>query len=88
MTVRQPRRQQRIGRHAEEAVRASESRLRAMLEAALDAVVTMDHQGCVVGWNHAATTTFGYEADEVIGREIEKSTQGIYPLQNVRYPHI
>lgn len=25
---------------------------------------------------------------EVIGREIEKSTQGIYPLQNVRYPHI
>ena len=30
-------------RHAEEAVRASESQLRAMLEAALDAVVTMDH---------------------------------------------
>ncbi len=57
-------------RHAEEAVRASESRLRAMLEAALDAVVTMDHQGCVVGWNHAAATTFGYEADEVIGREM------------------
>ena len=32
-------------RHAEEAVHASESRLRAMLEAALDAVVTMDHRG-------------------------------------------
>ena len=57
-------------RHAEEAVRASESRLRAMLEAALDAVVTMDHQGRVIGWNHAAETTFGYEADEVIGREM------------------
>ncbi len=57
-------------RHAEEAVRASESRLRAMLEAALDAVVTMDSQGRITGWNHAAETTFGYRADTVIGREM------------------
>jgi len=57
-------------RRAEEAVRASESRLRAMLEAALDAVVTMDHKGRVMGWNHAAETTFGYRADEVIGRAL------------------
>lgn len=57
-------------RHAEEAVRHSESRLRAMLEAALDAVVTMDQQGRVVGWNHAAVTTFGYQAHEVLGREM------------------
>ena len=49
-------------RQAEEEVRASESRLRAMLEAALDAVVTMDHRGRVVGWNHAAEATFGYRA--------------------------
>ena len=57
-------------RRAEEAVRARESRLRAMLEAALDAVVTMDHEGRVVGWNHAAVTTFGYDSHEVIGREM------------------
>ena len=57
-------------RHAEEAVHASETRLRAMLEAALDAVVTMDHRGRVVGWNHAAETTFGYRADEIVGREM------------------
>jgi PAS domain S-box-containing protein len=57
-------------RHAEEAVRASESRLRAMLEAALDAVVSMDHTGRVVGWNHAAEVTFGYRADEAIDREM------------------
>src|SRR5262249_31679498 len=50
-------------RHAEERVRANESRLRAMLEAALDAVVTMDHRGRILGWNHAAETTFGYSAD-------------------------
>jgi PAS domain S-box-containing protein len=57
-------------RHAEEAVRASESQLRAMLETALDAVVTMDHNGLVTGWNHAAETTFGYRAHEAIGREM------------------
>jgi PAS domain S-box-containing protein len=54
-------------RHTEEVVRASESRLRAMLEAALDAVVTMDQRGRVLGWNHAAETTFGYRADEAVG---------------------
>jgi PAS domain S-box-containing protein len=57
-------------RQAEAEVRASESRLRAMLDAALDAVVTMDHRGRVLGWNHAAETTFGYRADEATGRDM------------------
>ena len=57
-------------RHAEAEVRASESRLRAMLEAALDAVVTMDAAGRVLDWNHAAETTFGYRAHEAIGRDM------------------
>lgn len=57
-------------RRAEEQVRASESRLRAMLDAALDAVVTMDAEGCVTGWNPAAESIFGYSAGEAIGREM------------------
>jgi PAS domain S-box-containing protein len=57
-------------RRVENEVRASKSRLRAMLEAALDAVVTMDAQGRVIGWNHAAEEIFGYQASEVIGREM------------------
>jgi PAS domain S-box-containing protein len=57
-------------RHAEEEVRASESRLRAMLEAALDAVVTMDDRGRVTGWNHAAEAIFGYTADEALGADM------------------
>ena len=57
-------------RQAEADVRERESRLRAMLQAALDAVVTMDHRGRVVGWNHAAETIFGYRADEAIGEEM------------------
>jgi PAS domain S-box-containing protein len=41
-----------------------------MLEAALDAVVTMDHEGRVIGWNHAAEATFGYTASEVVGHDM------------------
>jgi PAS domain S-box-containing protein len=58
------------GRRAAEEVRARESRLRAMLEAALDAVVTMDADGRVIGWNHAAEAIFGYSAIEADGREM------------------
>jgi PAS domain S-box-containing protein len=57
-------------RRVEEEVRASESRLRAMLDAALDAVVTMDHQGRVIGWNPAAERTFGYRASEAMGQDM------------------
>ena len=57
-------------RQADEKVRASESRLRAMLEAALDAVVTMDADGRVIGWNPAAEVIFGHRARDVIGRDM------------------
>jgi PAS domain S-box-containing protein len=57
-------------RHAEAEVHASESRLRAMLEAALDAVVTMDPGGRVIGRNQAAAVVFGYHASEAIGRDM------------------
>jgi PAS domain S-box-containing protein len=59
-----------VRRQAEAGVRASESRLRAMLESALDAVVTIDHSGRILGWNQAAETTFGYPADEALGSEM------------------
>jgi PAS domain S-box-containing protein len=59
-----------VRRHAEADVRARESRLRAMLDSALDAVVTMDHRGCVVGWNLAAEAIFGYTAEEAIGADM------------------
>jgi PAS domain S-box-containing protein len=58
------------GQRAAEELRARESRLAAMLEAALDAVVTMDAGGRVVGWNHAAEEIFGYSAEEATGREM------------------
>jgi PAS domain S-box-containing protein len=53
-----------------EALRAKEARHRAMLEASLDCVITMDHEGRVVDFNPAAERSFGYRASEVVGRDM------------------
>jgi PAS domain S-box-containing protein len=55
---------------AESAVRQSEARKGAMLESALDAVITMDHEGRVIEWNPAAENTFGYTRDQAVGRAV------------------
>jgi PAS domain S-box-containing protein len=53
-----------------EALRAEEARHRAVLDAALDCVVTIDHQGRVVDFNPAAERTFGYRAADAVGRPL------------------
>ncbi|MCG8457234.1 MAG: PAS domain S-box protein, partial [Holophagales bacterium] len=55
---------------AEESLRQSEERKSAMLETALDCIVTIDHRGSIVEFNPAAEATFGYSKDEVIGRSM------------------
>ena len=55
---------------AVQAVQASEARKTAILNAAFDSIITMDHLGNVVEVNRAAERTFGYRADEMIGREL------------------
>jgi PAS domain S-box-containing protein len=59
----------RAGR-AEAALRLSEATKTAILETALDCIVTIDHNGCVVDWNAAAERTFGYSRAEAEGREM------------------
>jgi PAS domain S-box-containing protein len=59
-----------IRKQAEEAVVESEARKTAVLQTALDCVVTMDGQGQIVEFNPAAERTFGYSAQEVIGKEL------------------
>jgi PAS domain S-box-containing protein len=49
---------------------ASEARQRAILEAALDAVASIDQQARITYVNSAFERTFGYRAAEVIGREL------------------
>jgi PAS domain S-box-containing protein len=50
------------------ALQANEMRTRAIVESALDAVVTMDERGIITGWNSQAMAIFGYEEREISGR--------------------
>jgi diguanylate cyclase (GGDEF)-like protein/PAS domain S-box-containing protein len=60
-----------LERHqAEEAIRRSEARKTAILDGALDAIVTTDALGRIVEFNPAAERTFDYSREEVIGREV------------------
>ena len=51
---------------------ASEARKGAILQSALDCIITIDHTGCIVEWNPAAERTFGYGRDEVVGRPMHE----------------
>ena len=54
-------------RRVEEAVRRAEALRGAVLESALDCVITMNHEGRIVEFNPAAERTFGYRRAEVVG---------------------
>src|ERR687888_1071787 len=56
----------------EQQIRRSEARMNAMLEGALDCVITIDHEGRVLEFNPAAERTFGYQRDEAIGRPLSE----------------
>jgi PAS domain S-box-containing protein len=49
---------------------ASDARQRVILEAALDAVISIDQNACVTYVNSAFEHIFGHRADEVTGREL------------------
>lgn len=57
---------------AEAAFHESEQRKAAVLDAALDCVVTADHRGRILDFNPAAERTFGRSREEVVGREISE----------------
>ncbi len=59
-------------RHAEEALRDSETRIRTLLEAAPDGIVTVDESCAIASLNPAAERLFGYEGSEILGRQLSE----------------
>ena len=55
---------------AEEACLASEARKAAILENALDCIITIDKDSQVIEWNPAAERTFGFSRAEAVGQSI------------------
>ena len=62
--------------------RTAEERLRAVIETALDGIVTIDSHGLVHSFNSAASRMFGYAAADVIGRSFNMLMPASYHRAN------
>ena len=74
-------------RRAEEAMRESEARIRAVLDGVADAIVTTDERGLVQSMNAATTGMFGYASEELIGRDVNilaAEPRGLRPEGTIR----
>ncbi|WP_200240169.1 CheR family methyltransferase [Thiohalocapsa halophila] len=56
----------------QQALAEREARLRAVLDAAADAIVTTDAEGHIQSFNAAAEAMFGYSADDISGTSVRK----------------
>ncbi len=60
----------RLLARSESAVRDHEERLRAILETAVEGIITIDERGTIESFNPASEKIFGYAAAEVIGKNV------------------
>jgi len=58
-------------KRAEQALRESEARLRALVETAVDGVILIDRRGTVLMFNPACERLFGYAASEAVGQNVK-----------------
>jgi PAS domain S-box-containing protein len=72
-------------KQAEEALRDSEQKLRAVFEATDDAIIAVDEKGFIRSVNPAAVRLFGYEACELIDRNIGMLMPEPYRSQHGHY---
>ncbi len=56
---------------AEEALKESEARIRAILETAVDGIITINATGIIESVNSAVEKLFGYTENEVIGKNVD-----------------
>ncbi len=59
-------------KQAEKASREREKRFCSVVETANDAIITIDHRGDIVSWNHGAHVMFGYSIDEIEGQTLTR----------------
>jgi len=65
----------------------STSRFRSVVDAAYDAIITIDQQHCITLFNRAAENLFGYSAEEMLGHPITELLPERYRSNHSQYVH-
>ena len=78
-------RQAGVRRYLHAGLIENEQRLRAIVDAAADGIISIDEQGRAVTYNAAAARLFGYEEREVIGRNINMLMPEPYATEHDSY---
>ncbi|MCA8971387.1 MAG: PAS domain S-box protein [Planctomycetes bacterium] len=68
-----------------EELRDREARLRAIVDHAIDALVSIDHEGTIESFNPAAEAMFGYSVEEVVGQNISLLMPSPHREQHAKY---
>jgi two-component system CheB/CheR fusion protein len=72
-------------KRAEQSLRDREERLQAILNAAVDAIIVIDHQGTIQAVNPATEKIFGYAAAEMVGQNVKMLMPAPYHEEHNRY---
>lgn len=65
----------------------SEARIRAIVESAADAIITIDDSGIVESYNPAAVEMFGYEGEDLAGNNVDVLVEGREEDKGKLIPH-
>lgn len=70
---------------AESALRDGEAKIRAIVDTAVDAIITIDEAGTIESFNRGAERLFGYETVEVLGHNVRMLMPPPYSNEHDRY---
>lgn len=71
---------------AEDELRRSEARMRAIVDMAADGIVTIDEHGKIETFNRAAEQIFGYHSAEILGHTADELVPEVTGLQSLLAP--
>ncbi|WP_152206497.1 bifunctional diguanylate cyclase/phosphodiesterase [Marinobacter changyiensis] len=72
--------------NAETTLEQTSTQMRAVVEHMLDGVISIDEKGAMLTFNHAAEQIFGYDRDDVLGRNISLLLPSSHPTAGDEHP--